>query len=354
MWSYAIHDTQTGVRVDWVEPMAGGWTRGAVELKTFTFKLRGDGRTRAQRRDLFKTWERTIVVLWDDVPVYAGLIVGRPRRPAAGILTVKHIDARVLLSKRFLFGVSSYVPTQVFNFTGYSARGVARQVLYYGLLHPYSSAWPIHAEVGGAELGSSPWAKYHPYDFQSPESILQTIEAADSGPDIELMPEYRSGVLWWVARIGSPFLSGATFEMRMQGETPMIDLDIDEDALQQATGIFTTGAGSEQDMRVGEASLPLSVGVSRDYAVPYKDVDDPILLASLAVGRLTAVTSPRAEWAFGGMVKDFPPSQLRPGVAFRVYSEDDEWEDDGWSVHRLLQFSGTVGSDKLSFEVEGV
>lgn len=360
MWSYAIHDTQTGNPIDEVFPISGGWTRGAVELKTFVFKLRGDGlddgvtkeEARAKRKNLFKTWERAIVVRWDGIPVYAGLIVGRPRRPSAGLLTVKHIDARVLLSKRFLFGVSSYAPSGVFDFTGYSARGVARQALYYGLLHPYSAAWPIHAEVGGAEIGSSPWAKFFHYDFQSPESILASIEAADAGPDIELMPEYRSNVLWWVARIGTPFLTGTGFEMRMQGDTPLLDLAIDEDALLQATGIFTTGRGSEQDMRVGQASLPVSVGVSRDYAVPYKEVDDPTLLNSLAVGRLGAVTTPRAEWAFNGLAADFTPSQLRPGSIFRVFSDGDEWEDDGWSEHRLLQFSGSVGSDKLAFEVE--
>lgn len=352
-YSYAIHDVQSGAFLDFVSPAAGDWVRGSVEEKSFTFNLRGDGRTRDQRRDLFKTWERAIVVRWNDVPVYAGLITGRPYRPAPGVLVVKHVDARALLARRMLFGVGSYSPSGVFDFRGYSTRGVVRQLLYYGLIHPYSAAWPIHAEVGGAELGSSPWAQFFHYDFQNVESILSTAETQDGGPDVDLGVEYRNGnVLWWTGRIGTPFLSGAGFETRLQGDSILSSVDVGESGLRQATGIFTTGRGFEQDMRVGSAALPVSSGVSRDYVVPFKDVDDIGRLNSLASGQLGGVSSPRVEWKFTGRTADFSPSQVQVGSIVRVFSEDDEWIDDGWSSHRILTFAGSVGSDGLAFEVE--
>lgn len=352
-YSYAIHDAQTGTLLDLVEPSGGDWIHGSVEEKTFTFNLRGDGRTRAQRRDLFRTWERAIVVRWNDIPVYAGLICGRPYRPASGVLVVKHIDARSLLARRMLFGIGSYASDGVFDFRGYTTRGVVRQLLYYGLLYPYSAAWPIHAEVGGAETGSSPWAQFYHYDFQNVESILSTAETQVDGPDVDLAVEYRTGnVLWWVARIGTPFLSGTGFETRLQGNSILSNVDVDDSGLRQATGIFTTGRGFEQDMRVGQAALPVSSGVSRDYVVPFKDVDDVSRLNSLASGQLSSVSSPRVEWKFNGRTSDFSPSEVQVGSIIRVFSEDDEWVDDGWSSHRVLTFAGSVGSETLTFEVE--
>lgn len=352
-YSFAIHDVQSGVFLDFVQPAAGDWIRGAVEEKSFTFKLRGDGRTRAQRRDLFKTWERAIVVRWNDVPVYAGLITGRPYRPSSGVLVVKHIDARALLARRMLFGIGSYLPWGVFDFRGYSTRGVVRQLLYYGLIHPYSTAWPIHAEVGGAEGGSSPWAQFFHYDFQNVESMLATAETQEGGPDVDLALEYRNGnVLWWVARIGTPFLTGAGFETRLQGDSILSSVDVGESGLRQATGIFTTGRGFEQDMRVGQAALSVSSGVSRDYVVPFKDVDDVARLDSLAAGQLGSVSSPRVEWKFTGRTADFDPATVQVGSIVRVFSEEDEWIDDGWSQHRILTFAGSVGSEDLTFEVE--
>lgn len=352
-YSYAIHSVQTGIWLADVEPISGSWVRGAVEEKDFVFSMASDGLTRAQRRDLFKPWERAIVVRWNGVPVYAGLICGRPRRPAARMLTIKHIDVRALLARRMLFGVSHYSPTGVFDFTGYSLRGVIRQFLYYGLLHPYSAAWPVNAEIGGGELGSSPWARFFHYDFQNVEPLLADAETQEGGPDVDMAVEYRNGnTLWWVARIGTPFLSAQNFETRLLGDSTLVDVDILDDSMRQATGIFTQGRGSEEDMRVGQASLPTATGVSRDYVVPFKDVDDVGRLNSLAAGQLGSVANPRVEWRFSGTVADFPPSSVGVGSIIRVWIEDDDWDEDGWKFNRVLSFSGSVGSNKLAFEVE--
>lgn len=351
-WSYEIRDTQTGAFVDFVYPSAGSWVRGSVDVREFTFKLDGDGLTRTLRRSLFKTWERAIVVRWNDVPVYAGLIVGRPYSPATRVLRVKHADARILLSKRKLFGVGSYNPSVPFDWTGYSTRGVVRQLFYYGLFHPYSAAWPISGDIEGAETGSSPWAKYWPYDMQENETILSQVEGRDDGPDTDLSIEYRSGRLYWVPRIGTPFLSGPAFECRLEGDSILTSVEVLEDALEQATGIFTVGRGSEVDMRVGSAALPPSVGVSRDYSVSFKDVDDQAALNSLASGRLAAATNPRVEWRASGHTSVIAPDMVRVGSILSIWVEDDPWLDDGWNRQRVLSFSGSVGSDVLSFELE--
>lgn len=355
VFSTEIRETQSGVFLERLTPVSGEWERGnPTGSKSHVFALGDhDGLTRADRRDLFQTRTRMLTVCWDGQPICHRPMQNLGYDVTTGKLTVTHTDARALTAKRFLWGVGHMTPQSVYDWRGYSARGVARQVLYYALVYPYSPAWPLNVDVGGAELGSSPWARFFAYDGQTANDILEMVE--DIGPDIELEPEFRSGVAWWRARIGSPFLTGPEFELplRTAGAGSLLDAVVHADGTEQATGVFTVGRGSEQDQRVGSDALPSSVEVSADFIVPYRDVDDQAHLNALATAWVGSHSGPRVQWSADVLTSDVNPAQLRVGSNLRaLIDQADPWLSPGVFDRRVIGYSGTTESDQFSLVLE--
>src|SRR5690606_29252802 len=102
-WQFQIHDTATGRLLDRVHPASGSWTRrmSGEGSGSHVFKLSDADYDRATWRDLFETWERTLVVCWSYPgvlgPIYAGIITGTTYDPASGTVTVEHKGIRDLL-----------------------------------------------------------------------------------------------------------------------------------------------------------------------------------------------------------------------------------------------------------------
>ncbi|MET0716416.1 MAG: hypothetical protein ABWY57_16035 [Mycetocola sp.] len=357
MWSVAIHDTQSGEFLSLVQPSGGAWGRGDVTSRQHTFPLRADGLTRSVRRDLFRPWDRVLVQRWTSAdgtvtPVYAGLIDGTPTYDrATGLLTVSHIDLRSLTARRMLFGVGSYAPTGTTVCTNLSLRGIARRVIYLGFVYEYSSAWPVPVNLPAEEAGSVSRTYYH-YEFQTVDQILSDIEKENGGPDVEFQPKYSSDyTLSWDVLIGTPYLTGPTFETNLASQSTPTGVTVAENAQKSATGIFTIGKGEEQDMRVGSFALDVSEGLSRDYAVSHKDVDNQTRLNSLAQADLGAVASPTVQWTMNVQARDVSPAALRVGSTISTFSKDDEWIDDGLTMHRVLAFTGDF-TDTISLQLE--
>ncbi len=350
MWSVAVHDTQSGAFLANVDPASGSWGRGSVAEREHVFPLRGNGMSRATNRSLFQKWQRTIVQRWNGAPVYAGLISDTSYDRDTGMLSVKHTDLRTVLSKRMLFGVGSYNPAGTVVCTSLSRRGIARRLLYLGFVYPFSAAWPLPVNLPAEESGSINRTFYY-YDFQTVDQLLTDLQGESSGPDVELQPKYTSGVLSWDALIGSPYLSGPSYDMHLAGDLPPVGVTVAENGQKQATGVFALGRGSEQDMRVGSDALPVSAGLSKDFAVPHKDVDDVARLNSLASADVAALSSPTVQWSMRVNTSVVSPGTLRVGSTVRTFSQGDEWIADGWTSHRVIGFDGDF-SDWLTLDLE--
>lgn len=356
LFSTEIRETQSGKFLERLPVESGQWERGnPTGTKQHTYKLDGDGGlTRSDYRDLFQPRTRMLTVCYDGRPICHRPIVGLPFDDKTMTLTVTHEDIRARGVKRNLWGTGSILPTSEFDWRGYSLRGVARQVLYYGFVHPYSAAWPLNVDVGGAETGSTPWARFFAYDRQSVDSILGIIE--DSGPDIELEPEFRNGIAWWVARIGTPYLSGPAFELPIRSVGPagsgaLTSVKSNDDGSEQGTGAVTVGRGSEQDQRFGQYGLPTSFEVSADTTVPYSEIDDQAQLNALARQWAEAHAEPRVQLEGAVTTQDVDPSLLRIGSMMQVLVDPKHpWLTSG--ARRVLGYSGTTESDDFSLVYE--
>lgn len=356
LFTTEIRETQSGIFLERLTPESGSWERGnPTGTKTHVYRLDGDGGlTFDDYHDLFQTRTRMLTVCYDGRPICHRPIQNLAFDDKTSQLTVTHEDIRARAAKRYLWGVSHMLPTSVMDFRGYSVRGVARQVLYYGLVHPYSAAWPLNVDVGGAETGSSPWAQFFSYDGQTVDSILSMIE--DMGPDIELEPEFRNGVAWWAARIGTPYLTGPAFELPIRSAGPegrgaLTSISEARDGTEQATGVFTVGRGSEQDQRIGQFGLPTSFEVSSDFVIPYREIDDQAQLNTLAQEWAVSHSGPRVQIAATATTQDVDPSTLRVGSMMTMLVDPKHlWLQTG--TKRVIGYNGTTESDEFSLVFE--
>lgn len=354
LYTTEIRDSQSGAHLLAVRPAGGDWGRGgSPRMRTTVFRTKNDGLTQAQRLDLFNPWVRSIVHRYKNGLVYSGLITGWSLNEATGALTVRHIDLRSLLARRHFFGVGSYDPTSVLQFVNMSLRGIIARLIYLGLVHPYSSAWVMPVDVELPESGGLSRDVF-PYDFQTVEELISSLSQELGGPDIDLQPkDAADGTLRYDARIGTPFLTGPELpEHWWGGRNGLTNVQLEWDAERMATGIFALGRGNEEDMRVGSAAQPTSVGVSRDYAISTPKIDDLGVLNSRAAGHLASVSGPREQWSATVSVKDAQPHLIRLGSTTRFHLQNHAMLPDGPRQMRVFGYSAQLGSRRLTLDLE--
>ena len=369
-WSFWVCDTRTGVKQLQVFPSGGSFGRtlnAAGQGGSDTFPLAASKLSRAQWKDLTTPWRRTLVRCWDGVPVYAGVITGRSYDRDTKTLTVRHADIRALLAKRFPFGVNSYYANGVSGapgklvLTNLSLRAIAANVVQQGLIgpHPIYSlpiVFPTLSEPG-------PYSRtYFNYNFATVPSALQELQDVDGGPDIDFAPRWSaSGTLEWEMRAGTPAtpaLTGGTFEFNLTSEEcPLTHVNVDEDGSKQVNGMFTIGAGSEEDMRVagrGIGDYGETIFPALDGTQSLKDIDDLNTLSLHSFSAINVQQNPTKQWGMSLLASGYPGlNRLTLGSTLRVYSKDDPWIDDGYASLRLIGFSGDM-TENITLDVQPI
>lgn len=364
MWSAQIHDTQTGVRLGTVKLASASWGRGDRQKRQARIVL-NRRRTQQQWRALIQGvafWDRTLVILFGGVPIYAGLILAAPSwNPAASVLTVRHVDLSVLLGRRWMHGVGpstgggGYVPTGSFSVAGVSLRGAVRAILQRTYLDAISAAWPVPVDLPALEAGgfSKTWFFY---EFQHADDMVQELVNQANGPDLDLRPYLTSGGnLRWEQRIGTPRLTGPAHKVMLSAEkNAAVAWDVDTDGENTTTGIHFPGKGSEQDMRVGSAAAPVSAGLARDSIFTDKNDDNVSSLSAKASGRLGALQTATEVWPISVATSKIAPSDVQIGSPIQTHTFNDLWAPNGYKSHRVVRFFGEYAADSFALELEAV
>lgn len=349
MLETSIFDAQPGTLLETVEASGGDWQRGAVAQKSHFFQLEDLGLTRPQAHDLFgkhRPRDRVLTQTWAGVPIYHGLIIDSTYDPATGELQVFHDDIRELASGRWLYGIGGYDPNLRFLWQGLSLRGLAARVASVIYTAPISGAWPLPVtippeEIGGDELDVWAW------QFRSGEDLFQELESMPNGPDLDFHPRLTGTTYGWDLRIGTPYLSGPTFEYHLQAEeSPLTDVQVRTIGQEKITGVFGVGEGSERDMIVGGAAAPVSAGLARDTILTDKSAH-LAKINKLSLAHLASRLNTAEYWTFNARTNasdenGIDLAALRIGSTIRIESQGDPWIDDGFTNHRVLGFSGTV------------
>lgn len=361
-WSFWVVDTRSGDKQMQVFPASGSFraSLSSVGEGSHVFKLR-DASTalpRATVRELFRSWARTLVVCWDDAPVYAGLITGGAWDRATGSLTVSHREIRGILSKRLGWRVSTYPTSSIspwswdWTVSGKSLRGLMRAVVSRGTQSTPGDLWHLPVVLPADQAGSRSFTEWA-FTFRTIEQMVTDIQDMDGGPDMYLRSRWSTGGRHeWVCEIGSPLISGGMVErVSPPPGSPVFGGGTALDASGQLTGVFGMGEGSEQDMKVGLAGpLAGSDVPNMDAKLAFKDAATQADVDALAWGELRLNREVVRQESMKILAGDFFPAGV--GATVREWLDGDEFLDDGWFTGYVVGFSASVGSDVVALEVQ--
>lgn len=359
MWSTRVDNTQTGELVQQVEHDSISWGRGDQTTRTSSFILSTDsGRDRDYWRAIFaKGWDHKITHLWDDEPVYSGLIMGQPSYDrVTRTLGVSHVDPTVLTSRRWSHGVGTsngeggYQRDGYFEVVNKSLEGALTDVLRQAFTAPIVPAWPIAAIIGASEAGSFS-KKWPHYEFENAADMALYLSERSNGPDFDMQPVMVGDECWWQLRVGTP-LTGPLVELDLAAaDSPVESWSRQSDDSETATGIHFPGKGSEKEMRVGAAFLSSAAGLARDSIFWNKNESNVSRLSTQAAGRLAGMTQPARQWSLEVRASKVNPASLRIGSTVRLHL----WESDPWLPEQVdTRLVGFSGDDSDFYTIETV
>lgn len=367
MLSHWLCNFRTGERLLEIRPSERNWARAlnVAEGGSHVWDLSNRAVPRSTAWNLTTPWDRVLVMCWNDKPFYAGVITGRPYDWNTKRVTLNHTDVRSVFTGRYPFGVNSYwadpsetIPGRLV-LSNLSLRAIAANVIEQGLMGPV----PIYGAPIWRTSTTEPGPHsrvYENFNFQKVADILDELQNADGGPDIEFAPQWSpsTGLLEWIMRAGSPAapaLTGGTISFNLTAEkSGLSDFTIDEDALNQVTGVFGVGEGSGADMIVGGTpGLAIADIPARDDVVNYRNAKSNAEASSLATEHVKAHWKATWQPSFAVQMSDFDPTTLVLGSKVSIYDKDDPWNPDGWQDYRLVKISGS-SDDKVILTVQGM
>jgi hypothetical protein len=377
VYTIDIVNSRSGVKLTpSVDPESGTWSRVlcAGGKGQHVFALPDDDVM--WDKDLSTPWSRTLVVSWDGVAIYAGIIVDRTFDDVAGTLTIQHEDFRSLLQRRYPFGVKGYTQDGTtatgagwLTLTGLSQRAIIIRLLQEALTGPFA-IYSMPVIVNGVAIAVSPLATeaggftrtYENHEFLTADRAIANVQDEDGGPDVDFEPLWVGAVFRWNLRIGSPTAprlsepgpGGVPFEFNMAAEEqPLTGMKVRESGLNQVTGIYAVGKGMGRDMKVAGNGFGDSATIpALDVVESYKEEIDYNRLFSYANSALPIRGKTTQQFEFGMLATEDPGlGMLRMGALFLLIFNAHRWIGDGHVPLRLVSMSGDM-TETLTIDVQ--
>jgi hypothetical protein len=363
MRSHFIADTRTGEYLARVSPRTGTFQRvlcgsGSGE---HTFHLRGR-RNKVQWRALTRPWARSLVIEEDGVIIYAGVISKRPHQWRSGMVKLNHVDIREIFRRRFPFGSAGYWLVQNVTpgklvITGKSQAAVVAKVFQMGLTGPYST-WPLPINVYNVDEAGPVTVTYPNYMLKSVFDIVEDIQNLHDGPDVDLAPRKVDGRLTWDLVVGTPAAPQITaghayFNMTVR-EPALIEMNFDEDATDQLTGILSLGGGSEEAQSIGGNGIGEAATIpAMDIVQTHKTEFSNDVLKSYSDAALVALTHPVIQISASLMSTPRRNLATMPvGTMVEMYfGDNDDWVPEPTLNMRVITYRGDM-TRKVSFEMQ--
>jgi len=352
-WSVWSVDTVTGVKQLQLPVASFSWARLLNQggSGSGSIVLKGVGLTREVLRASTTPVSRTLVIEWDGVPVYAGLVWSRKYDHPSGTLLIQHGDIWSLFTGRLAIDFAApnmEVTKQVYS--GLSLATIAKRRVQ---LATTAAAWrnrslPI---TFPADVSGSAARTYYGYHVPVLANDLEDLMNSSGGPDIDIRPRWVDGKLDLQMRSG--VLNSGVYEWNLAAEkSGIVGLVVEDDGNKLATNSVAIGEGSGADMLIRSHPEDVVLYPAMDHVASYKQESSEAVLFSNAVANLDAFGSPIEQWGFGVMASGSPDvSELMLGGTTKVHSADDPWISDGWHTNRLIGFSGDL-SEKVQLQLQ--
>lgn len=310
-------------------------------------------------RALLQETRGTLVLEVDDRIIAAGIIGNTSYDRDGGMLTVSHNDLWTLLAARKAIdhgpanAMTAHLPIGPT-----SLQTIAKRLLQEAVKpgSNYALPWVLPADVAGSQSRT-----YYGYAMQDVAAALHELMDTDGGPDIDMLPQWdSSGSLQWAPRIGN-LTSNVSWGFNLDAsDHGLTGVGMDTDATAISTNSYLLGEGSEKNTlyRSDPSSDKSYPALERDTS--YKGVTNYFTLGSMAMERTRAYASPTQQWAASitkdGKGKTGSPrvQDLQLGDTVRIHNSNDPWLPKGWSVNRLIKFSGSLESNFVKLEFQQI
>lgn len=356
-WEQHLFVTRTGALISPIDPSA---TRWATRQNGY-----GSGSTVLQTRaadvavppggwsEATRPWAVSVLMCWDDVPVYAGPIVSRSVDMATGALTLEHAELWRLLERRYIWGVGDWAKDKTLVLDGRTKRGLVRSLVTRAAVDndTASPRWPLPVVVPAPEPGPH-HRTFYAYHFERPMGLVEDILGEVDGPDLAFRPRWgTSRQVEWLCEIGTPELTGPRLDA-VWGvpESPIAGLKYTEDGKDQLTGAFALGEGTEQDKIVGlgPTSVVLDLPVM-DLAEDFPTATTQGEADAQAQGFVAQAQVLKPSWSFS-VERAALDAGVRPGSIVSLYVEGNPLAADGRFDLRVVGMSGDL-SARVQVEV---
>lgn len=358
MWSVWVVDTITGAkRFPLMNGDAGmvstfSWQRllSAGAGGSLTLQV-GEVPADLDLGDLLEPISNTVVLDWDGVVVFAGIIWEQDYDRDKGTFTVALDDLWSILARRFAvdkFAPHVEVTKQVH--VGLSLGTLAKRAVTLGISSGPVPAAGLRITRPSDASGPTGTRTYWGYNLDWVTDVLADL--MDEGLDIDFEPRWVGGELDWQMRVGEP-LTGPGVDWHLSApESGVTNLKYKRDARKVRNNTVAVGEGSEQDMKVRSNRNPTSPYPMVEGQGSYKSEKSVTRLAALANGDLVTYGSPSSQLSFDVRASGSPGlPDLRLGAQMRTYSVGDRVIPDGWQSRRLIGFSGSLG-EKVSLQLQ--
>lgn len=355
VWSVSTTSWADKVLVDaascsWATALDGGTTRQAQ------FKLGDPDVAAALDAGHLGALSRALIVEWEGVPLYGGIILTNDYDRDTQTLTVSHTDAMwwVLARRHLLASRGSDAATRNLSWSNLTYGTLVNRAITSAQTGGAGYNLPIIVPGDDAGVHSLTLYGYH---MPIAAEVIEDIAAKEMGPDVSFRPRWANGgdSVEFV-RTSSPFDSTnyQVYDFHASApESGISGLTWKVDASKVTNRLFAIGEGSEKNMLIEPVSDPYSPYLALERSVAFKDQSDRAALRSRGVEELATANSPTVQIAMDIPAGGSPNvSQLRLNAEIRWIVTDDPFFEAGWKSARIVEFSGDTSSSKVHLEFQ--
>ncbi|MDR4533206.1 hypothetical protein [Glutamicibacter sp. PS] len=306
--------------------------------------------------------QRAIVVDYDGVVVYCGIVWTARYEYDTQILTLRHEDIWSLLDARLISAVrDENIPNWEITYSGLEYDTIIKRLVQAATTGTGRGVPMVYEDdyTGGRSR------TYRGYDMDTLLDAIEEMMDLDDGPDVDFRPEWDgAGGVRFTLRTGD--LSLNTIEVDFAADqTQAMGLWIETDASDVATQVFAVGEGSGKKttkspgLLVRESqSANISEYPAMERVEQFKNIKKGADLYDHAASALVARNGAVRQAGFE-LKLDSPILgnlwELRPGTIIRWYMRDDPYFTTGWREWRVLKYSGNTENDfvRIEFQPKG-
>lgn len=310
--------------------------------------------TQAQWKAATAHWWAMLAVMWDDEPLYFGIIQDKTWDYWSQTLTLKTVTIDDFWRNRYTFGVGGGYNLPAFKIVAQSMRAALAATINRVNGGVWGGTWPMPLDfnVPLAESGTFS-LDLENHDWKTGQSIIDNIQARDGAPDVAYLPKITAdGKARWDVLIGSPRIPGPSVTVplsvrRGRALSPVLH----EAGGEMVSGMFTPGEGTGKIRPHGEAGFIDGPAMAvRDAARTISDVDDDDALNDMAMATLVARRRATRQHDFGLVIDDgpnaLPASAMRLGTRINLLHSGDGYEPPFTEANYIVAISHSSSSPR--------